>query len=83
MACGVFAPIFFVLHLFFFFFAGFPALLVLLPALFVLVSLGVFVSCCGCVVGFSFSLSDYTQKERAQSVSLASSLVLLWACLYV
>ena len=39
-----------------------------LPALFVLVSLGVFVSCCGCVVGFSFSLSDYTQKERAQSV---------------
>ena len=33
------------------------------------------------VVVVSFSLSDYTQKERAQV--LASSLVLLWACLYV
>ena len=43
--------------------------LVLLPALFVLVSLWVFV--------FSFSLTDYMQKERAQSV-FASSLVLLW-----
>ena len=43
--------------------------LVLLPALFVLVSLWVFV--------VSFSLSDYTQKERAQKVFLASSLVLL------
>ena len=34
----------------------------------------------GCV-GFSFSLSGYTQKERAQSVFLASSLVLLWVAL--
>lgn len=35
----------------------------------------------GCVV-VSFSLSDYTQKERAHRVG-ASSLVLLWACLDV
>ena len=53
-----------------------------LPALFVLVSLGVLVSCCGCVVGFSFSLADYTQKERARRVG-ASSLRLLWVCLVV
>ena len=66
------------------FFSGFVLLLSFCPslvwlpfvvfflALFVLVSLWVFV--------VSFSLTDYTQKERAQSV-FASSLVLLWACL--
>ena len=43
--------------------ACFPALLV-------------FVSACVVVVGF-LSLSDYTQKERAQSVSLASYIRLL------
>ena len=63
---------FFVLQLFFFFFACFPALLVLFASLVYL--------CCLCgslgVVVVSFSLSDYTQKERAQF--LASSLVLLW-----
>ena len=47
--------------------------LVLLPALFVLVSLWVFV--------FSFSLSDYTQKERARRVG-ASSLRVLWVALF-
>ena len=36
----------------------------------------------GCVVGFSFSLADYTQKERAQRFCLASSLVLLWVALF-
>ena len=48
MACGVFAPIFIVLHLFFFFFACFPALLVLFASLVYLCclcgSLGVFLS---------------------------------------
>ena len=47
------------------------------PCLFVL-SLWLF----GCVVGFSFSLSDYTQKERARRVG-ASSLRVLWVCLVV
>ena len=46
--------------------------LVLLYALFVLVCLWVFV--------VSFSLTDYTQKERALRVG-ASSLVLLWVAL--
>ena len=68
MFCFSFRPLFYL-------FACFPALLVLLPALFVLVSLWLFV-----VV--SFSLSDYTQKERAQSVFFASSLVLLWVALF-
>ena len=42
--------------------------LVLLPALFVLVSLWVFV--------VSFSLADYTQKERARRVGVSSLRVL-------
>ena len=42
-------------------------------------ALVVFRCCLSWVVfEFSFSLSDYTQKERAQSVFFASSLVLLW-----
>ena len=53
-----------------------------LPSLLVLLSSACPLAClvCSCVlVGFvfSFSLSDYTQKERALRVG-ASSLVLLW-----
>lgn len=56
-----------------------------LPSLLVLLSSACPLAClvCSCVlVGFvfSFSLSDYTQKERAQF--LASSLVLLWVALF-
>ena len=87
MACCVFASVFILLPLLFFF-AYLLGLclccprLVLLPALFVLVSLGVFVSCCGCVVGFSFSLTDYVQKRKgAKVLPLASSLVLL--CVFI
>ena len=78
MTCCVFASVFrffsvFVLLLSFCPCVCFPWL-ILLPALFVLVSLGVFV--------FSFSLSDYTQKERAQRfLLLASSLRVLWVIL--
>ena len=71
-ACGVLAPVFIVLQLFFFFFACFPALLVLFASLVYL--------CCFCgslgVGGVAFSLTDYTQKERALRVG-ASSLRLL------
>ena len=49
------------------------------PALLLLLVFGV---ACVVVVGF-LSLADYTQKERARRVFLASSLVLLWVCLYV
>ena len=65
--CCVFASILSLSHPFFIFFAYLLGIclccprLVLLPALFVLVSLWVFV----CVV-VSFSLTDYMQKERAQ-----------------
>ena len=78
-ACGVFASEFlslllllsrFLLSLLVLLSSACP-LLVLLPSLFVLVSLWVFV--------FSFSLTDYTQKERARRVG-ASSLRVLWAC---
>ena len=60
----------FVLHL-----VCFVLVVFLLSSCIVFVALWV---CCG----FSFSLSDYTQKERARRVG-ASSLVLLWACLDV
>ena len=57
-----------------------------LPSLLVLLSSACPLAClvCSCVlVGFvfSFSLSDYTQKERARRVG-ASSLVLLWVALF-
>ena len=83
--CSVFASVFRFFSVFVPLLSFCPSLVwlpfvVLFLALFVLVSLGVFVSCCGCVVGFSFSLSDYTQKERARRVG-ASSLVLLWVAL--
>ena len=75
-ACCVFASVFRFFSVFVLLLSFCPCvcspLLVLLSALFVLVPLWVFV--------VSFSFTDYTQKERAQSV-FASSLVLLWACL--
>ena len=75
-ACGVFASLFVLLP---FFFCSCVCLLLCWLSFFALVvflcplalSLWLF----GCVV-VSFSLTDYTQKERAQF--LASSLVLLW-----
>ena len=72
MTCGVFAPIFSFFHLIRLSSGALPLLSSACP-------LGCLV--CSCVIVgfvFSFSLSDYTQKERAQF--LASSLVLLWAC---
>ena len=65
-ACGVFASVFSFCPLLFFFFAYLQGLcfvilfLSSLPALFVLVSLWVFV--------FSFSLTDYTQKRKGAKV---------------
>ena len=58
-----------------------------LPSLLVLLSSACPLAClvCSCVIVgfvFSFSLTDYTQKERALRVG-ASSLVLLWVCLDV
>ena len=57
-----------------------------LPSLLVLLSSACPLVClvCSCVIVgfvFSFSLSDYTQKERARRVG-ASSLVLLWVALF-
>ena len=81
-SCGVFAPVFSFCPLLFFFFAYLQGLcfvilfLSSLPALFVLVSLWVFV----CVV-VSFSLSDYTQKERARRVGASSLRGLLFPLL--
>ena len=81
-ACCVFASIYSFICLYLPFFLSLYLLLVLLSfvglvafrfSLFVLLfSLWVFV--------FSFSLADYTQKERARCVG-ASSLVLLWVVL--
>ena len=51
---------------------------VYLSAPVVLCSLCVLVALCGCVV-VSFSLSVYTQKERARRVG-ASSLRVSWVC---
>ena len=79
-AYGAFASILSLSHPFFIFFAYLLGLclccplLVLLPALFVLVSLWVFV--------FSFSLADYMQKRKgAKVLLLASSLRVLWVAL--
>ena len=83
-ACGVFASVFRFFSVFVLLLSFCPSLVwlpfvVLFLALFVLVSLGVFVSCCGCVVGFAFSLSDYTQKRKgAKVLPLVSSLRLLY-----
>ena len=83
MACGVFASVFrfsssFVLSLSLCFsFVSLClccSLLVLLPALFVLVAF------CGCVV-VSFSLTDYTQKERAQGFAFLCPLLSCYVCL--
>ena len=74
MTCGVFASVFLLLLL------CLPPF-VLCPSL-VWLSLLVLLSCLsGFVFVVSFSLADYAQKERAQSVCLASSLVLLWVVL--
>ena len=72
-ACGVFAFIFLL----------FAYRFIYLPIFrgFAFVALLVLFACfvCSCVFVVAFSLSDYAQKERAQF--LASSFVLLWACL--
>ena len=82
-ACCVFASIYSFICLYLPFFLSLYLHLVLLsfvglvvfrfPLFVLLFSLWVFV--------FSFSLADYTQKERAQSVVLASFLRLLWVAL--
>ena len=74
----MFAPIFIVLQLFFFFFACFPALLVLFASL---VYLCYLCGSLGVLLGFLFPLRTI-RKERARRVG-ASSLVPLWACLDV
>ena len=75
MACGVFAPIFSFFHLLRLSSWALPLLSLACPL--------VCLVCSCALVGFvfSFSLSDYTQKERALRVG-ASSLVLLWVALF-
>ena len=68
-ACGVFASILYLLPCFLSCCLCFPLVVVLCSGCLYLFSCVVFV--------VSFSLSDYTQKERARRVG-ASSLVLLW-----
>ena len=68
MACGVFAPIFVLCLAFrpaFPLFVLFALVVFRCPLDLSLLSCFVFVALCGCVVVVSFSLSDYTQKERA------------------
>ena len=77
MACGVFAFLFLSLSLV-------VLVFIFVVLLFVLLSLLVLL-CSACPLSLwvvvSFSLSVYAQKERAQSVVLASSLRLLWVAL--
>ena len=68
-ACGVFASVFIFLSSLLGLCLCCPRL-VLLFAFALFVSLSVFVSCCGYVVGFSFSLSDYTQKRGRKGFPL-------------
>ena len=79
MTCGVFAPIFPLFSLLLYVCLSF-SLVCPMVVLSLLSCLSCLVCCCGLVVFVvSFSLSVYTQKERARRVG-ASSLVLLWVC---
>ena len=78
-ACGVFASVFLVFSSSLPMFILFSSCVSSQPALFVLVSLGVFISCCGCVVGFSFSLSVYTQKRKG-AISYVLSYPVVGCC---